>query len=236
MIQKGFLIPSDVRVSFRLGYEGDFIVDGRMNQFDQGTGRVDCYVQNTESGTVTLNFLDRLDLYGVLGSAESHANWRVYDTVAGTVSRIKVKTANNLLGAVGARAILYQWRNTFLGLGGRYSLSDQNPRRLSVNGLKESVAGSHFHWREWQINMDLCYKIRLFTPYVGAKYSHARTDLGNFSVPIAADGAGSNSFENRDPVGFYVGCGLSNGHFFMFNLEGRLIDEEAVTLSADFRF
>ena len=57
-----------------------------------------------------------------------------------------------------------------------------------------------------------------------------------FCLPISSTLAGSNSFENCHKVGVYVGCAISNGRYFMLNLEGRLVDEEAITVSGDFRF
>lgn len=236
LIQEGFLISCDSWINFRLGYEGDFVADGRMKQHDQGVGRVDTYEQWTNSGTVTLNILDRMDIYGVFGSSRTEADWRFGDLSAGTVSRIELETKYCFLWAAGARAILYEWCNASVGLGGRYSSCNYRPVWLTSDGLLQSVSGSHFSWREWQINLDASYKIDLFTPYIGIKYSNARTQLKDFLVPISADLTGSNSFKNRIPVGLYLGCTLSTGQYFMLNVEGRLIDEEAVTISGDFRF
>ncbi len=233
IIQKGFVTSW---INFRVGYEGDFVADGRMRQYDEGQGRVDTYKQWTNSGTFTLNILERLDVYGVFGSSRTEADWRFEDIAAGTVTRIELKTEHNFLWAVGSRAILCKWCNTALGMGGRYASCKSQPISLTSNGVAESVSGSHFQWREWQINLDLSYKIDFFIPYIGAKYSNARTRLEDFSVPISAELVGSNRFKNRIPVGLYIGCTLSNGKYFMFNLEGRLVDEEAVTVSGDFKF
>jgi predicted small secreted protein len=236
LIQEGFFICCDSWVNFRVGYEGDFVADGRMKQFEQGHGRVDTYQQDTNSGTVTLNILDRLDLYGVFGSSRTQADWRFDDAVAGTVTRIDMQTKYNFLWGAGARAILYEWCNTSLGVGGRYSSANYRPVWMTSDGLVQPVSGTHCSWREWQVNLDVSYKIDLFTPYIGIKYSNAQTKLKNFTVPISSDLTGSNSFKNRVPVGLYVGCALSTGKYFMLNIEGRLIDEEAVTISGDFRF
>lgn len=235
LIRKGMFSSRDERMSLRTGYEGDFVADGRMEQYEEGDGRVDCYKQYTNSGTVILNMVDRLDLYGVFGSSKTKAYWR-FTLADETVHRIQLKTKYNFLWAAGARVILYEWGKTFLGMGGRYSYTADQPTSLTSDGVAVSVKGTHFHWREWQINLDLAYKIHVFTPYIGVKYSNAKSHLGNFSVPIAANGSGADSFKNRDPVGLYLGCGLSNGQYFMINLEGRLIDEEAITISADLRF
>lgn len=234
LIQKGFFISYNSWINFRIGYEGDFVADGRMKQYDQGTGRVDTYQQRTNSGTFTLNILDRLDFYGVFGSSCTKADWRF--AASGIVTRIEFETNDSFLWASGARAILYEWYNTSLGCGGHYSSCNYQSLWLTSDGISQSVEGAHFNWREWQINLDISYKIDFLTPYIGLKYSHGRTYLTDFGVPISGDRVGANSFENRIPIGLYVGCTLSSGKYFMLNLEGRLVDEEAVTVSGDFRF
>jgi hypothetical protein len=236
VIEKGLFTQSADWLDVRMGYEGDFVADGRMNQYDQGTGRVDTYEQWSNTGTFTLNLVKRIDVYGVLGASKTKADWRFSNSNAGTINRAKIETEDNLMWAVGSRAILYEWWNASLGLGGRYSACSYQPNQLSVDGVMQSTSHSHFEWWQWQINMDLSYKISWFIPYVGAKYSQERALLTDFSVPISGSLSPSNSFKNRDYLGFYLGCTLSNGHYFMLNLEGRVIDEEAISLSCDFRF
>jgi len=55
-IEQGFFTCYDTGLDLRLGYEGDFVSDGRMQQYHQGDGRVDTYEQWTNSGTATLIF------------------------------------------------------------------------------------------------------------------------------------------------------------------------------------
>ena len=236
LIQRGFFSSSRDWVDVRAGYEGDFVADAKMEQRIQGQGRVDTYEEWIQAGTLTLNFLDRLDLYGVFGMSQTEADWRFEDMSLGTVTRIEVKTDDHFLWAIGGRAVLYQWYKVCLGMGARYSSCCYLPSSLHSNGETQTVGGSRFDWRQWQINLDFSYKINLFTPYIGVKYLRATTDLQDFSVPISESLQGVNTFENRTPVGFYLGCTLSTGKYFMLNLEARLVDEEAVTVSGDFRF
>jgi hypothetical protein len=91
-------------------------------------------------------------------------------------------------------------------------------------------------WHEWQIDLDIAYHIDLLTPYIGAKYKNAMTEISNAQTAIAPDGSRTAHFSARTPVGLVLGCSLSTGKYFMLNLEARLIDEEAVTVSADIRF
>ncbi len=235
LIDEGFFMSCDTWIDLRVGYEGDFVSDARMKQYREGHGRVDRYQQSTNSGTVTINVLDRLDVYGVFGSSRTQAEWRFVDTV-GAVNLIDMETLYNFLWGVGARGLLFEWGNTSFGIGGRYSSANYKTEWLTTDGVPVSTAGTHLRWHEWQIDWDISYRIDLLTPYIGLKYSNAKARLSGFDTPIASSGSGTNHFENRTPVGMFIGCSLSTGKYFMLNVEGRLIDEEAVTISGDLRF
>ena len=234
LLQQGFAIPENNWINFRLGYEGDFVGDARMTQTEESSGRVDNFKQDTNSGTVTLNIMDRLDLYGVFGSTRICSDWRF--TTTGTTQRAQVETNYQFLWAVGARASLYRWGCTTLGLGGRYSASDLKPSWIAINGTPAATGSASFDWMQWQVDLDLSYKIDLFIPYIGVKYLNAKVKTGTYPEAVSSDGSGSLHMKNRTPVGIVVGCTLTTGKYFMLNVEGRLIDEEAATISGDLRF
>lgn len=236
ILQKGFFTSCNSLFDIRAGYEGDFVSDGRMKQYDEGNGRVDQYKQWTNSATLTFNAFERVDTYAVFGSSKTKADWRFENRSDDTNHRIEIETQYNFLWAVGGRIVLYNWSNTSFGVGGRYSSCHYQPTDCISDGIPISKAGSHFNWGEWQCNFDISYKISLFTPYIGTKYSNAKTQLSDFSRPISNSLTRSNSFKNRVSLGLYIGCTLSTGRYFMFNIEGRLVDEEAITVSGEFRF
>lgn len=235
LIAQGLFTSCKQALNFRCGYEGDFIADGRMEQTGRRHGRVDSYRQDANSGTIVFNMQDRMDLYGVFGTSKTRADWRFINQ-AGSVVRIEAETTNNFLWAASARVILVEWGNTSLGCGGRYSRCQYLLSSITFNGITASTGGAQLYWREWQIDSGVSYKMHFFTPYIGVKYSSALSCLDNFSVPISASGTGSNTFKNRNSIGLYMGCGLSTGKWIMLNIEGRLIDEEAVTFSGDMKF
>lgn len=235
LLEKGFFIPSSWWINVRAGYEGDFVGDAFLKQTKESTGRIDQYSQNTNSGTFTLNFLDRVDLFATFGSSAASANWRFIDA-QNVVSNVEIQTLQNFLWRAGTRIILFEWGSCNLGFGGSFSEVKNTPSWLTIDGVSQSVANTHLHWREWQVHADVSYRIQLLTPYIGVKYSNVQTKLGTFPVPISANGSGNNHFTNRIPVGLFVGVALSTGKYFMLNVEGRLIDEEAVTVSGDLRF
>lgn len=235
LIDEGFFMSCDTWVDVRAGYEGDFVADARMKQRREGHGRVDSYQQTTNSGTVTINFVDRLDIFGVFGSSRTNAEWRFTDAI-GNVNQVEMETLYHFLWGVGARGILFEWGNTTLGIGGRYESCNYDPEWLTLDGVNIDPSGTRMNWHEWQVDLDISYRIDLLTPYIGLKYSSANSKLSGFSIPIASNGVGKNHFTNRTPVGLFIGCSLSTGKYFMLNVEGRLIDEEAVTISGDIRF
>ena len=234
LITEGFVISRNSWINFRLGYEGDFVGDGRLEQTIQGSGRVDTFQQYTNSAVVTLNMLERFDLFGVFGSSRVCSNWRF--NLAGVISQIQLETFYDYFWGIGARGILLEWGKVYLGIDGRYSYCSYKPVWLTMNSIPVNVSETHLKWKEWQLALNLSYRIDLFTPYFGFKYSNACAEIGTFPVPISSSGQGSDHFTNRTPVGFFIGCSISNGKYFMLNIEGRLIDEDAVTISGDLRF
>ncbi len=234
-IKKGFFISEDWWGSVRIGYEGDFVSDAKLEQYAEGYGRVDSYGQETNSGVVTFNILNRVDLFAVFGSSRVNSDWRFVDA-AQNVHRIELETNYDFLWGLGVRGILYEEEEVCLTMGGRYEESSALPSYLTSDGVPQPLGSGQLQWREWQIDLDLSYQIDIFNPYIGVKYSNARTELGGFLEPISEKGTGSNQFKNRAPLGIFIGCGLSSSKYFMLNIEGRLIDETAFTVSGDIQF
>src|SRR5690606_38745695 len=115
------------------------------------------YQQDTNSGLVTLDFVERLDLYAALGMSKTRADWRFTNTSTDLVHRIKLKTKDAFLWALGGRTILYEWCNLFLGVGGRYSSCEYAMSKVSTDGIGVTAAGSKMDWRQWQVNLDVSY-------------------------------------------------------------------------------
>lgn len=238
LIQKGYFIPESKGVSVRSGYEGDFVGDARLEQEKEGSGRVDCFSQSTNAGTVTLNLANRFDLYTALGASQFCASWRfeILENNALAIHRAELETLTQFLWGLGARAILFETETLTIGAGGRYSFCQAEPVTLAIDAINQAVAGSTCRWNEWQLDLDFAFQIDLFTPYLGVTYSFAQVWVGPFSTPISMNDSGVNHFETRQPVGAVLGCSISAGKYFFLNVEARLISQEAVTISGDIRF
>lgn len=233
MVTEGFFLNVKSGVSGRVGYEGDFVRDGYFKQQDGDT--VDKYGETNNTATVTFNILDWTDVYAILGNSQASSNWR-FTNPENEVIRIQMETNAELLWGVGARVILWEGSHATLGAGGRYEQSGNKVSWLTSDGVSQSVNGTNLYWHGWQADLDVAYHIDLLTPYVGVKYSNIHSSITGAQTQIAAGGSQNAYLTNRIPVGMVVGCSLSTGKYFMLNLEARLINEEAATISADIRF
>ncbi len=229
LLSRSLLISNESSINFRLGYEGSFVLNRRLKQEEGNHSRVDTSKIMTNSAVITLNVFELIDLLGILGSSELKFTWE--DREAFRLNRMQLKTNAALVWSLGANMILYEWKKTSLGIGGRFLATDPSLKYLTVDGVSQSTQGGKVSYNEWQIDLGLSHKVRFFVPYIGVKYSNAHTRIRS-----NASGSFQKHFESRFPVGLFLGCSIIAAKSFFMNLEARVIDEEAFTISADLRF
>lgn len=231
-VETGFLF-SGKWFSFRLGYEGDFVSNRRLK--DTAGPRIEDFSQNCNSGFLVLNLLNRLDLYGLFGQAAYKSDWIL--TVSATdFARIEMETSYKDRWGLGFNAIFLEWGDVTLAVGGRYAKTDPQMLWLSKDAITYKPSTPVFSYEEWQLDIAISYKIDFFIPYIAAKYSHADVKLRTPGIIISSENTDQISMKNRDNYGAAFGCGLTNGKYFHLNGEIRLFDEEAFTISGEFRF
>lgn len=82
--------------------------------------------------------------------------------------------------------------------------------------------------QEWQIAPYFAKKIGSFIPYLGVKYSDQRIEY--------KDENGKIKFRADNNFGVFVGTGYKLGESWRLNLEGRFIDETAMSFACIFKF
>ena len=235
LLKKGILTSRSSSLNLRAGFEGNFIFDRRLEQYQEGSGRVDNYELYSTSADLVINFKNRLDLYADLGDGKIKSDWRTKSNTM--LNRVVLISNHHFLWAVGTNILLLDWRRASMGIGGRYTSIDPDLRKISINGVKMDIADSTFTYHKWQANLAFSYTLDFLIPYIGFKYSNANSFLHTPHISgIATNGSNTNHFESKDNVGLYLGTSITNGIIFMINLEVRLIDEEAVSVLAEFRF
>lgn len=233
IIADGFFISQASWLNFRLGYEGNFVSDSRMDK-KVGSGKVDNFKQDVNSGTLTFNLQNRIDVFGVLGAARIRSDYR-FDNL-GTQSRIELETNYRLYWAAGGKIILYQWGNTALSVGGRYSKTKPTLSFITQDGAPQDIGSTKISYRDWQIDMGLAHQIDIFIPYLGAKYLNAKSIIRNSAIVLAENSQNFMRMKNDDKFGVYVGCTLSNSKYFLLTVEARFVDEEAISVMGELKF
>jgi len=153
----------------------------------------------------------------------------------------------NFIWGLGASALILKWDNG-LQLGANLSY-----RQISNDLTKVSIDSATYYdddteisscntkggFKEYQAALELSWKTEYFSPYIGIKCSEAEIDFD-----ITVSGVARNASEEaKEKYGVFVGCTFSpklnilpNNEQVSINVEGRLIDENAVSASLNFKF
>jgi hypothetical protein len=233
MIKEGFFIGPSCDMNIRAGYEGNFVWD--LNQKANGE-KIDEYKIDWNAGSLTLNFWKRIDLFCVLGETRIQGNWRI-EPAPPIVSQIAFESKYGFLWQAGGRVLFYEWGNFSWGCHGRYAQAKPSILWMTKDGTPVAVGEAKAHYKEWQFDSALSYKVDYLIPYLGVVFAKANSKV--FSIPseiISNDNTGSLSMKSRKPFGVLVGCSLTQGKLFFLNLEIRFVTEEAFDVTADFRF
>lgn len=235
LLDKGFFLPFNWPVHFKGGYEGNFLLNGRMNQVEESSGRVDGFSLQMNSGTFTFNLDHRYEICGVFGSGLMKSDWR-FNTGTGD-SKAKVETRHGFSWAIAGNTLVYPWADSYIGIGLRITGSKANLSWLTINGVNIPSGGANFRFLQWQGSGSIGHQIGYFIPYIGLKYCNTRGRIQNIeNVAIANNGQGKIHMQNRNKIGFFLGVTLTKKEYFLLNIEGRLVDEEAVSISGDLQF
>lgn len=220
----------------KFGYRGDFVFDKHMRS---GTfGRHTDYSLYANEGVLTLNFWDRVDIYGFVGAA----NWEtdgVADFGGGASDYAIFKSNTRTIGGVGIKAVIWEtcWGScgtTYIGLDGQYEWLGSAPARsATIDGATESTGGYSRRYREGQISLGLAHRIANLVPYIAAKWSNGRAPVRNSPT------IDSHTFDGLSSTrhwGYVVGVSLVDAGRMSVTAEARFVDETALSVAADIRF
>lgn len=235
IIEEGLFISPASWVNCRVGYEGNFVSNRRMKKSDINNP-IDHFEMDMNAGFFTLNIQNRLDLYAIVGEARMQSYWRFIETNQ-IFSRIEFETKYRLGWAGGARAVFFDWGKLSLGLQGRYLTSKPKILWMTKNGSPLEFDRAKCCFSEWQMDLGFAYHADLFFPYLGVKYSNAKAKISKISTTAIAEGDSHYlRMKSKRKVGMLIGCGISNGKYFLLNIESRILDEDAASVTGEFHF
>lgn len=229
IIDTGLFISQDCSVSFKIGYEGDWVFDRLLKSYAGSHGRIDHFETWMNQGAIILNYIDRFEIYGTVGSMRNHFWYRPRIDH----KRREFETSNHWTAGAGLRLLLAEWGDTGLGFDGKIQYGKPHIEWISVNGVSHS-SNAHLAYHELQGSVAVYHTICFFTPYLGIKYSNVHANIGRLSKNVFPHK--HFKMTNRCRFGMALGCALSQGKKIDVNLEVQLIDEQGVTLGGNIKF
>ena len=185
----------------------------------------------TDAATVTLNFEDRIDLYGILGASQLQLNKEIF-------SRMQFSFG------FGGKLVLFRTENFFIGLDAKYFQADQQPLFFVSEGLPLNLAGSFtLQYHETQFALGICYRILQIAPYIYATYLISKIDPSPMTAlvrwPFNKDmlvDAVCKSVTAERRWGLALGATLLSANKATLSVESRMFNQNAIDVNLEVRF
>ena len=182
-------------------------------------------------GKVSVSPIEKIDIYGLMGTADLKIdNW--------TTNDYTLETDRALAWGGGFKLLLYETEEYGDGilrvsLSGNYRDYDPGIETVKKSGADVSgVIKREFRYREWQGSLGLSYTSLELTPYFGVKYSDCECKL-EIDDQETIHKIKANS---KDIIGVFVGVDYLFAENVALNLEGRFIDETALSVGIKINF
>lgn len=230
----GLFTPPDSWVSFRVAFLEDYVYRQRFKDefILEGTERTKTFAKlSTNAGMATLNFEDRLDLYGIFGASRLQLNQEIFSTM-------------QFSWGFGGKLVIFEAKNLTFGLDIKYFVAKQKPRYFLSEGLAFNVVDDfQFKYNETQFALGTCYRYQFIAPYLYATYLISKIDPDPtialiqwpFDTTILAD-ALCKSFVAQRRWGMAIGATLLSGSKTTLSVESRMFNQNAIDVNLDVRF
>ena len=227
-----------------VGFDSAFIFD-RDLKFKSASGlsaAADVKEVEIDKGYQTMfkssyGLLDNLDVYVKLGAADYDVDAAIYNKNTGTKdSSEEINTDTDFAYGFGIKG-KYDLNETWLiGCDLQYLMSKHKTNIAETTiatGAVESTTYNSGTLKEWHIAPYVGYRAGNFLPYLGVRYSDVKLNMKN---PAASGWTDDHKYEADDNVGVFLGTDYKINEACSLNLEGRFIDERAVSAGINWKF
>lgn len=230
---EGIAIDWPAKCSFRASYVGDYIYKQKCRDefIIEGDEISETRLKlSTYAAMMTLNFVDRLDIYGIVGSTRMQIDKEIF-------------TKRRPGWGVGGKLIIYQLPNFKIGIDAKYFETKQKPTFLISDKLAYNVVSNFtLKYDEIQVALGMTGKVWMLAPYINATYLVAkltpeprylvvRFPDEDLSVEIP-----STAVINGNRWGMTLGLTLIDQCKASLALEWRTFNQEAIDVNLEVRF
>ncbi len=235
IIEEGMFLSKDNWMALKAGYQGDISWDRKLRAHKGANCEIDQFRIFMNQGVLTLNFADRVDVYGNVGTMNAYVSHR--PRIEGTRYKREYQSYDHFTWGYGARGILFCWDHTLIGIGAAIQYAHLPMEWESLNGETFNVPyhKTKLKYNEWQIGGSIAQRIEILTPYFVLEYSRVRAHMKHIPPELLLP-KGNFKMNNRVYVGLCFGCTISMGNLFDLNIETRWIDEQSASLAANVKF
>ena len=235
MPDDGMFIPKEDWLGIKLGYELDRVFDRQLYVVsarpEYSHRQLQKYQSLSNFASITMNFNDRFEVFGLLGTMSNEFSQNLFKD-----TRISYKAPAHFAWGAGARAILAYWGDLQLSINASSVQSDSPLSTLKINEKSYPKKQAECSLRQWQVGMGLSYRFSWFIPYLGVDYSDFRAKIEHLNGIKFIFPEKHITFKETYSMGLCFGFGINPARAFNLNVEARLINETAVSISADFKF
>lgn len=215
LMNSGFFSTTYSFFKFTSGYIYDYTSDMRFETKDKAIKQ---FGLHSQQASFSLIFIERLQLFGTAGTSKETVYGRpISDMIFDS------HTAYHFSWSTGAKVIWFQWGQTYFSSDFTYFAIPSSDKSyfkyLNAAGLPLADSEKQeLSLKSWQISTALSSRFFFLTPYGGATYLHSKLHA-------------QTNYRNQVNWGFFYGLTVSLSGRFHVNLERRVRDEFAYTLS-----
>jgi len=213
-----------------VGVDQDFVFNRDMKHtkgaegVDWGKVNIDSMSKTTAK--ISYGLFDNVDVYTKLGIADAKMKGKANDPWLGSEADYGADTNNAFVWGLGAKATYEFKENWLLGIDAQYLRDAHNGTNVSYTGADNWKA--KYVFQEWQVAPYVATRIGDFVPYLGMKYSDLRVDHKDANDKL--------KFKADNNWGVFTGLDYKMTQNLSLNVEGRFVDETAMSLGATWTF
>jgi len=233
-----FNIRGEKKVSIKAGLDYEFLMNRDLKADGPSTGKINIDKADWIMGRLSCLFFDHIEPYIKVGTAHVKTRW-IDDNI-----ELKLESNYDAAYAVGGKVLIWDFLRPKLKLvgDGFWRTAKLNPDEGSHGIVKLDLDNnkSRIDYQEWQTALLLSSEfdvgnadreevlgVSLLVPYVGVKYSDVRMRLR--SVVSDALYYNPGRVKAKDNFGFFAGCDFTGPNAISVSVEGRFLDETAIT-------
>jgi opacity protein-like surface antigen len=218
-----------VSLDQEFGFKRDLKFHGSEPAFDPGeeVKEIKTTKMYRTMAKISFGVLDNFDIYGKIGASYSDSKAKFYDNGVdeGTLKYDRTDPAYGF-GVKGTYMFQDGW---LVGVDAQYLRHDGKIGFKYPGGTQYITSITS---EEWQVAPYVAKKMDKFTPYVGGKYSDIRHKLKITRNDVTQ----WIKFKAKHNFGVFGGIDISMMEHVSLNVEGRFIDETAMSVGLSYRF